>query len=388
MIHEVVPRALDGQRLDRVVALVTGGSRAEAAALVDEGAVTVGGSPVTARSHRVAEGDVRSTSTSPDRPAEIELAADPTVPVPVVHEDADLLVVDKPAGLVVHPGAGQASGTLVNGLLARYPEIRDVGQPDRPGIVHRLDKGTSGLLVVAQLRGLRRAGGDARRPAGRPPLPHARVGTVASPTGLVDAPVGRSGRERTRMAVTVRGKPARTWYEVVRTFHQPVEVTELGAGSRPGAPTRSGCTWRRSAIGSSVTAATAATASRCPCPRPFLHAEQLGFEHPVTGEALAFTSPLPDDLAAGPRRPQLRGVGRQSRVSAVSTSGHSRSPCAMWAMSASVSSSRWRRMWWLTIAQMDSSTHWPSWSHAPFWWGSPKSPTAIGPSTATRCRRA
>ena len=149
MIHEVVPRALDGQRLDRVVALVTGGSRAEAAALVDEGAVTVGGSPVTTRSHRVAEGDLVDIDL-PDRPAEIELAADPSVPVAVVHEDADLIVVDKPAGIVVHPGAGQGSGTLVNGLLARYPEIRDVGQPDRPGIVHRLGKGTSGLLGVAR----------------------------------------------------------------------------------------------------------------------------------------------------------------------------------------------------------------------------------------------
>jgi 23S rRNA pseudouridine1911/1915/1917 synthase len=116
----VVPRALDGQRLDRVVAIVTGCSRSEAAALVDAGGVTVGGRPVTTRSHRVAEGDALEVVAA-DRPAPEALVPDPTVDVPVVYEDADLLVVDKPAGLVVHPGAGQHAGTLVHGLFARYP---------------------------------------------------------------------------------------------------------------------------------------------------------------------------------------------------------------------------------------------------------------------------
>jgi 23S rRNA pseudouridine1911/1915/1917 synthase len=296
-MREVVPRALDGQRLDRVVALVTGGSRAEAAALVDEGAVTVGGSPVTTRSHRVAEGDLVDIDL-PDRPAEIELAADPSVPVPVVHEDADVIVVDKPAGVVVHPGAGQGSATLVNGLLARYPEIRDVGQPDRPGIVHRLDKGTSGLLVVA-----RSAPAYDRLVAmlGRHEIDRRYRtlvwGTVASPSGLVDAPVGRSGRERTRMAVTVRGKPARTWYDVVRTFHQPVEVTELVCRLETGRTHQ--IRVHMASIGHRVVGDGRYGGDRqsLPLPRPFLHAEHLGFDHPITGEALTFTSPLPDDLA-------------------------------------------------------------------------------------------
>jgi 23S rRNA pseudouridine1911/1915/1917 synthase len=296
-MHEVVPRALDGQRLDRVVALVTGGSRAEAAALVDEGAVTVGGSPVTTRSHRVAEGDVVDIDL-PDRPAEIVLAADPSVPVPVIHEDADLLVVDKPAGVVVHPGSGQASGTLVNGLLARYPEIRDIGQPDRPGIVHRLDKGTSGLLVVARSAP---AYDSLVAMLGRHEVDRRYRtlvwGTVASPSGLVDAPVGRSGRERTRMAVTVRGKPARTWYDVVRTFHQPVEVTELVCRLETGRTHQ--IRVHMASIGHRVVGDGRYGGDRqsLPLPRPFLHAEHLGFDHPLTGEALTFTSPLPDDLA-------------------------------------------------------------------------------------------
>jgi 23S rRNA pseudouridine1911/1915/1917 synthase len=296
-MREVVPRALDGQRLDRVVALVTGGSRAEAAALVDEGVVTVDGSPVTTRSHRVAEGDVVDIDL-PNRSAAVDLAADPAVPVPVVYEDEDLIVVDKPAGVVVHPGAGQRSGTLVNGLLARYPEIRDVGQADRPGIVHRLDKGTSGLLVVAH-----------RQPAydglvamlGRHEVERRYRtlvwGTVASPTGLVDAPIGRSGRERTRMAVTVRGKPARTWYDVVRTYHRPVEVTELVCRLETGRTHQ--IRVHMASIGHRVVGDGRYGGDRqsLPLPRPFLHAEHLGFRHPVRGDELTFSSPLPDDLA-------------------------------------------------------------------------------------------
>jgi 23S rRNA pseudouridine1911/1915/1917 synthase len=296
-MREVVPRALDGQRLDRMVALVTGGSRADAAALVDDGAVRVDDAPVTVRSHRVAEGDVVDIDV-PLRAPDAELAAEPAVPVPVVHEDADVIVIDKPAGLVVHSGAGQVSGTLVNGLLARYPEIRAVGQPDRPGIVHRLDKGTSGLMVVA------------RSPAAYDRLVAMLAdrdverryrtlvwGTVASPTGLIDAPIGRSGRERTRMAVTVRGKPARTRYDVVRTFHQPVEVTELRCRLETGRTHQ--IRVHLASIGHRVVGDARYGGDRqsLPLPRPFLHAEELGFAHPVTGEGMRFTSPLPDDLA-------------------------------------------------------------------------------------------
>jgi 23S rRNA pseudouridine1911/1915/1917 synthase len=297
-VREVVPRALDGQRLDRVVALVTGRSRAEAARLVDDGAVLVGGTPVTARAHRVAEGDELDLDVA-DLPTEAALAPDPGVPVPVVHEDQDLLVIDKPAGLVVHPGAGQPAGTLVNGLLARYPELRTVGQPDRPGIVHRLDKGTSGLMVVAR--------SDRAYDALVAMLAAHRVerryrtlvwGTVRSPTGLVEAPIGRSSRDRTRMAVTVTGKPARTRYEVVRTYHTPVEVTELCCELETGRTHQ--VRVHLASIGHRVVGDTRYGGARqsLPVARPFLHAERLALDHPVTGEPLAFTSPLPEDLAA------------------------------------------------------------------------------------------
>ena len=172
----VVPRALDGQRLDRVVAMIAGCSRSEAAALVDAGDVTIGGRAVTTRSHRVAEGDALEVAAA-DRAADEVLAPDPTVEVPVVYEDHDLLVVDKPAGLVVHPGAGQHSGTLVHGLLARYPEIRAVGQPDRPGHRPPPRQGHVGAAVGGPLPGrLRGAGGDAGGPPGRPALPRPGLG--------------------------------------------------------------------------------------------------------------------------------------------------------------------------------------------------------------------
>jgi 23S rRNA pseudouridine1911/1915/1917 synthase len=297
-MREVVPRALDGQRLDRVVALVAGCSRSDAAGLVDAGAVRVGGRPVTSRSHRVAEGDDLEVDL-PDRPPDAELVPDAGVAVPVVHEDEHLLVVDKPAGLVVHPGAGQDTGTLVHGLLARYPEIRAVGEADRPGIVHRLDKGTSGLMLVArtaeaydELVAMLSAREVDRR------YRTLVWGVVGSPTGLVDAPIGRSSRDRTRMAVTVAGKPARTRYEVLRTFHDPVEVTELRCRLETGRTHQ--IRVHLASIGHRVVGDTRYDGQRqsLPMDRPVLHAEHLALEHPVTGEPLAFTSPLPADLAA------------------------------------------------------------------------------------------
>jgi 23S rRNA pseudouridine1911/1915/1917 synthase len=294
----VVPRALDGQRLDRVVAMIAGYSRSEAAALVDAGGVTIGGRAVTTRSHRVAEGDALEVAAT-DRSADDVLTPDPTVDVPVVYEDRDLLVVDKPVGLVVHPGAGQRSGTLVHGLLAHYPEIREVGQPDRPGIVHRLDKGTSGLLLVARSQPAYEA--LVAMLAGRRVERRYRAlvwGAVDSPTGMIDAPVGRSARDRTRMAVTLSGKEARTRYEVVRGFTDPVAVTELACRLETGRTHQ--IRVHMASIGHPVVGDSRYGGRRPSLwsPRPWLHAEHLALEHPVTAEPLAFESPLPYDLAA------------------------------------------------------------------------------------------
>ncbi|HEX5366818.1 MAG TPA: RluA family pseudouridine synthase [Acidimicrobiales bacterium] len=295
-MRDAVPPALAGQRLDRVVALVTGASRRRAAELVEAGAVTVSGAPVTARSHRVAEGDVVDVDAPPTSPPG-DLVAELEVPVAVVHEDEDLLVVDKPPGLVVHPGAGRHAGTLVHGLLARYPELRAVGQPSRPGIVHRLDKGTSGLLLVARTpRAYDRLVAMLAAHAVDRGYRTLVWGTPTLPSGLVDAPIGRSARERTRMAVTVRGKPARTSFDVARTYHDPAEVSELVCRLETGRTHQ--VRVHLASIGHPVVGDARYGGQRqsLPLDRPFLHAERLALDHPVTGERLVVSSPLPLDL--------------------------------------------------------------------------------------------
>ena len=226
-MRETVPGALDGERVDRVVAMLTGLPRTEAAGLVASGAVRLGGRPVVTRSRRVAEGQELEVvvPTRPDRPA---LVPDPAVEVPVVHADADVVVVDKPAGLVVHPGAGQERGTLAHGLLARFPDLAgaEVGDPTRPGIVHRLDKGTSGLLVVARTAAAHRSlVAQLRRRAVERRYLALVWGRVEAPAGVVDAPVGRAAADRTRMAVSVKGRQARTRYRVLERGADPAPVT-------------------------------------------------------------------------------------------------------------------------------------------------------------------
>jgi 23S rRNA pseudouridine1911/1915/1917 synthase len=292
-----VPDALDGERLDRVVAMVTGESRSAVRALVEAGAVRVdgmvsGGPAERVRADSVVEVDVPvATSGSVD--------ADPAVDVPVVHADDHVIVVDKPAGLVVHPGAGQAEGTLVQGILARFPEVAAVGDPARPGIVHRLDRGTSGLLVVARST---ESYDDIVDQLGRRRVTREYLALVwgrpEAPVGLVDAPIGRSAREPTRMAVSNRGREARTGYEVVASHDEP-EVTALVRCHLETGRTHQ-IRVHLAAIGHPVAGDERYGGARpaIALDRPFLHATHLAFAHPVSGEELAFDSPLPPDLSA------------------------------------------------------------------------------------------
>ena len=294
---ETVPALLDGERVDRVVAMLTGLPRAKVAELVAGGAVRVRGRTVAARSQRVSTGDVVEVAV-PEDEAPAGLRPDPAVEVPVVHADDDVVVVDKPAGLVVHPGSGNDAGTLVQGLLARFPEVAAVGDPARPGVVHRLDKGTSGLLVVA------------RTPAAHASLSaqlkaHAveRVylalarGHLAADAGLVDAPVGRDGHDPTRMAVTTAGKPARTRYEVRRRHDRPEATTLLDCRLETGRTHQ--VRVHLAAIGHPL-AGDSRYGGGGPFAlgRPFLHARELAFDHPATGERVRFASPTPADLEA------------------------------------------------------------------------------------------
>jgi 23S rRNA pseudouridine1911/1915/1917 synthase len=140
---------LDGERLDRVVAMLADVSRSVAATAISDGQITIDGKVIATRSHRVATDQVIVIGeTVGEEPA--PLVADSSVSVSVLYADDDVVVVDKQNGEIVHPGAGNETGTLVQGLLASYPEMIDVGQPGRPGVVHRLDKGTTGVLMFAR----------------------------------------------------------------------------------------------------------------------------------------------------------------------------------------------------------------------------------------------
>lgn len=295
--RETVPAALDGERVDRVVAIVTGLPRREVAALVAAGAVRLGGETVAARSQRVREGDeVEVDVPEPVSPA---VVAEPAVEFAIVHADDDVIVVDKPPGLVVHPGSGHRTGTLAHGLVGRFPEVAGVGEPERPGIVHRLDAGTSGLLVVARTADAYASLVDQLSARTVERVYVALVwGTFDAPAGLVDAPIGRSPTDPTRMAIVADGRPARTAYTVVETFTAPADVSLLECRLETGRTHQ--IRVHLSAVDHPVVgdAAYGGVRPQISVDRPFLHAARLSFDHPGTGRRCSFESPLPPDLEA------------------------------------------------------------------------------------------
>lgn len=297
-VVEEVPRALDGERIDRVVALLADVSRTVAAGLVASGAVVVDGEPARSGKVRLGAGSRVAIDTAAI-PAPAAPEADAGVEVTVVFADDHVIVVDKPAGLVVHPGAGHRSGTLVNGLLARFPEVAGVGPMERPGIVHRLDAGSSGLLVVARTEAARAAlaAQFARRSAGR--RYDALVwGHPEAPHGIVDAPVGRDPGDPLKMALVADGRPARTEYRVVERLAAPAAVALLSCTLETGRTHQ--IRVHLAGIGHPLVG-DPVYGDRRPVlglDRPFLHAAELSFDHPASGERLVFTSPRPADLAA------------------------------------------------------------------------------------------
>jgi 23S rRNA pseudouridine1911/1915/1917 synthase len=289
----VVPAALEGERLDRAVALLTGWPRAAVQTLLDDGSVLVDGRAI-AKSHRLREGAVIELLAEPE--ADAPPVADPAVELDVRYADDDVVVVHKPADLVVHPGAGHARGTLVNGLLARFPDIAAVGDPMRPGIVHRLDRDTSGLLVAARSARAYDALVTALAAHEIERRYLALVwGRLASPRGLIDAPIGRSESRRTRMAVREAGKPARTEYEVRAVYDDPV-CSLLACRLETGRTHQ--IRVHLAAIGHPVAGDGTYGGARdqLPLDRPFLHAAVLAFAHPVTAEQLRFDEALPIEL--------------------------------------------------------------------------------------------
>jgi 23S rRNA pseudouridine1911/1915/1917 synthase len=306
----VVPAALAGERLDRAVAFLSDRPRSDVARLVESEGIRVGGKVEPRRSRRLAEGDLVEFDLGrlPVRSAVSTPAAPGTVPFTIVHEDEDFLIVDKPTGVVTHPGAGQLDGTLVNGLLSSYPELADLpaagfGSAERPGIVHRLDKETSGLLVVARSPNgfLSLSAEIAERRLGR--TYRALVdGLVTPEQGIVDAPIGRSKNDPTRMSVAVDGRSARTHYEVLRRYGQPVSATELEVRLETGRTHQ--IRVHLGAIGHPVLGDSRYGGRRgsAGVSRLMLHAEKLTLTHPRTAEPMKFAAPLPAEFREGLER--------------------------------------------------------------------------------------
>ena len=308
-----------GERLDRFLTQrLPALSRSRLQALIRAGAVTRDGEVVHELGRRVRAGESYAVRVPPPEPAEPE-AQD--IPLTIVYEDADLIVIDKPKGLTVHPAPGHASGTLVNALIAHCgASLSGIGGVKRPGIVHRLDKDTTGLMVAAKTDRAHRSlseqfaahGSDGRLERGYRGI---AWGVPDRPRGVIDAALARSASNRTRIAVVAeaRGRAARTRYEVLEVFHaggrKPMAsllrlVLETGRTHQVrvhldhikhpllGDPVY-GTGFKASARNLSPRAQAALQALG----RQALHAAELAFVHPVTDKRLAFTSPLPPDMA-------------------------------------------------------------------------------------------
>jgi 23S rRNA pseudouridine1911/1915/1917 synthase len=295
-----VPPLLAGVRVDRAVAMLADVSRTVATELIVAGRVLVDDVAVTVGRNQLREG-ATLTIALPE-PGGDDVEAEAGVQFEVVYADEAVAVVNKPAGLVVHPGAGHQLGTLVGGLLSRFPDLAElvaagVCPSDRPGIVHRLDKGTSGLLAVARTEPAYRAlvAQLADRSMARTYLALVE-GEVADDRGEVDAPIGRSTRTPTKMAVSASGRSARTGFTVRKRLQSPRPTTLVELSLQSGRTHQ--IRVHMAAIGHPVVgdARYGTPEKALGHGRFFLHAYQLGFTHPTTGERLEFSAPLPADL--------------------------------------------------------------------------------------------
>jgi 23S rRNA pseudouridine1911/1915/1917 synthase len=298
----VVPASLHEIRVDRVLSMLTGLSRSEAAAIVASGLATLDEKVVVKSSTSVEQGQhLVAILPVPDSGV---VEADSSVSVDVVLDDADFAVVNKKPGQVVHPGAGHRHGTLVAGLLALYPQIQELGNaqlcdPLRPGIVHRLDKGTSGLLVVAKTpEGYMNLSNQlAERVMERTYLGMVE-GHVVESRGVVDAPIGRSNRTPTLMSVRADGRAARTGYEVIGRIDKPHAMTLLRLQLDTGRTHQ--IRVHLASIGHPVVNDPRyghRRDRRLAEDRFFLHSTTLAFAHPRSGEWITTSVALPEDLA-------------------------------------------------------------------------------------------
>ena len=305
-----------GERLDRLLAARTALSRSRLKALILDGAVAIGPRTVRDPGYRVNAADVIAVDVPPPEPAQ---PAAERIPLDVVYEDADIIVIDKPAGLVVHPAAGHASGTLVNALIAHCGEsLSGIGGVKRPGIVHRLDKDTSGLMVVAKNDAAHQSLAAQFADHGRSgPLERGYLafawGAFDRPKGTIEAPIARHSSQRTKMAVRGSGREAVTHWQTLETFPgasgkpaASLVCCRLTTGrthqirvhlAHAGHPLLGDATYATGFKTKAAHLAGPARAALADLGRQALHAYLLVIEHPRLGKKLEFRSELPVELA-------------------------------------------------------------------------------------------
>ena len=292
-----------GVRLDRAVAARLDLPRNQIQEWIRAGHLTVDGSPQAKPGHLLRAGEC--LAWDPPARGESRVVAEEG-DLALLYCDDDLVVLDKPAGLTVHPGAGQATGTLVHRLLARFPEMAGVGGPGRPGIVHRLDKGTSGVIVVARSPGAYRqlTSAFAARQIDKRYLAIVH-GTPKLAQGTIEAPIGRHAVERKRMTVRADGRPATTRYRTLASA-AGLALVELELLTGRTHQIRVHLKYLRHPIVGDSTYGEARHRELAVAPgrtvrifpRPALHAWRLAFEHPRSGAALRFEAPLAEDMQA------------------------------------------------------------------------------------------
>ena len=278
-----------GERLDRFVALRSPEySRSYVQKLIEEGWITVNGR-LAKPALKLKTGDRIFITEPPPEPSPL---TPEHILLNVHYEDSDIIVVDKPPGMTTHPAPGSRSGTLVNALLGLLPKLADSENPERPGIVHRLDKDTSGLIVVAKNRKALETLSNQFKSRRVKKVYLALVkGHVKPDRGLIDAPIGRDAVHRQKMAVTSSGRSAQTAYRVKR-YLDGYTLLEL----RPETGRTHQIRVHLAEIGYPVVGDTVYGVRSGLVPRQFLHAYKLTFRLPSTGEQVTFTTRLPDDL--------------------------------------------------------------------------------------------
>ncbi|GAB2683426.1 RluA family pseudouridine synthase [Thalassiella azotivora] len=291
-----VPDGLDGERVDAGLARLLGFSRSRAADLAAAGAVHLDGRPV-GKSDRLVAGGWLEVEL-PDPPQPVQVVAEPVPGLRVVHDDDDLVVVDKPVGVAAHPSPGWSGPTVVGGLAGAGYRVSTSGAAERQGVVHRLDVGTSGLMVVAKSEHAYTVLKRAFRERTVEKVYHAVVQGHPDPTsGTVDAPVGRHPSSDWKWAVTAAGKPSVTHYETVEAFRAATLLEVHLETGRTHQIRVHMSALRHPCVGDLTYGADPTLAARLGLTRQWLHAHRLAFEHPRTGERAVFESPYPDDLA-------------------------------------------------------------------------------------------